>query len=190
MFDKYLIKNKTQKSSIFKHFFKQIKLKIKGYKMKLSTLVLATTIALTFSGCVLNDALNSVTGTIDSITTSNGTNNTSTNSKAEVKNFKTAKDLEYFCNTAKRHTKYKIVSLPPIVWDEFGTMSYGEVNVLNTKKKITLKSSSPYFETKPPFTPSILEVEHSERNRTPIKLTKPLMAEVVSNNPLDCTIEY
>ena len=69
-------------------------------------------------------------------------------------------------------------------------MSYGEVSVLNTKKKITLKSSSPYFETRPPFEPNILKVEQSERNKTPIRLTKPLMAEVVSNNPLGCTIEY
>lgn len=158
--------------------------------MKLSKLSLLTAITLTFAGCALDSALNSVTSTIDSITTPSGTTTTSTNSKTEVKSFKTAKELEHFCNTAKRHTKYKIVSLPPIVWDEFGTMSYGEVNVLNTKKKITLKSSSPYFETKPPFAPSILEVEHSERNRTPIKLTKSLIAEVVSNNPLDCTIEY
>ena len=158
--------------------------------MKLSTLALATTIALTFSGCVLNDTLNSITGTIDSITQPSNTTHTSTNSKMETKSFKTAKDLENFCDTAKRHTKYKITSLPPIVWDEFGTMSYGEVNVLNAKKKITLKSSSPYFENKPPFKPSILEVEQSERNKTPIKLTEPLTAEVVSNNPLDCTIEY
>lgn len=158
--------------------------------MKFSSLALATTIALTFSGCVLNDALNSVTGTIDSITTPNGATTTSINSKTEVKSFKTAKDLEYFCNTAKRHTKYKITSLPTIVWDEFGTTSYGEVNVLNAKKKITLKSSSPYFETRPPFEPNILSVEQSERNKTPIKLTKPLTAEVISNNPLDCTIEY
>ena len=158
--------------------------------MKLSTITLATTLALALTGCALDNALNSVTNTIDSITAPSGTTNTSTNSKVEVKSFKTAKELEHFCNTAKRHTKYKIVSLPPIVWDEFGTMSYGEVNVLNTKKKITLKSSSPYFETKPPFKPSILEVEHSERNKTPIKLTKSLIVEVITNSPLDCIIEY
>lgn len=158
--------------------------------MKFSSLALATTLALAFTGCALDSALNSVTSTIDSITAPNGTTNKSTNSKAEIKSFKTAKELEHFCNTAKRHTKYKIISLPTIVWDEFGTTSYGEVNVLNAKKKITLKSSSPYFETRPPFEPNILSVEQSERNKTPIKLTKPLMAEVVSNNPLDCTIEY
>nr|WP_314442714.1 hypothetical protein [uncultured Campylobacter sp.] len=158
--------------------------------MKLSNLALATTLALAFAGCTLDSALNSVTSTIDSITTPSGTTNTSTDLKTEVKNFKTTKDVENFCNTAKRHTKYKITSLPTIVWDEFGTASYGEVNVLNAKKKITLKSSTPYFETRPPFEPNILKVERSERNKTPIRLIKPLMAEVVSNNPLDCTIEY
>ena len=158
--------------------------------MKLSTMALATTVALTFSGCVLNDALNSVTGTIDSITQPSNTTHTSSGSAAEIKSFKTAKELEHFCDTAKKYVKYKITSLPPIVWDEFATPGYGEVNVLNTRKKITLKSRTIYLETRPPFEPSISKVERSERDRTPIRLTQSLIVEVVFNSPLSCTIEY
>lgn len=103
MFDKYSVKNKIQKSNICQTF----NLKIKGYKMKLSTIALATTVALTFSGCVIDDALNSVTGAIDSITTPNGTANTSTKSNIPTKNFNSTSELEKFCaNAPKKNSIY------------------------------------------------------------------------------------
>lgn len=154
--------------------------------MKLSTLALATTITLTFSGCVLNDALNSVTGTIDSITTPNGTTTTSTNSKAEVKSFKTAKELEHFCNTAPSGVRYKVTSLPPLKWGKFAGIKEAEINVINSKMNIILEPRNHFQYDNPFFGP-----EYDPRNPNQIvKMKKPMLIEKETANGYNCHIEY
>ena len=57
--------------------------------MKFSSLALATTLTLAFTGCALDNALNSVTSTIDSITAPSGTNHISNKYNLEIKNLTT-----------------------------------------------------------------------------------------------------
>lgn len=154
--------------------------------MKLSTLALATTIALIFSGCVLNDALNSVTGTIDSITAPNGTNNTSTNSRTEVKSFKTTKELEHFCNTALEGVQYKVTSLPPLKWGELAGTNDAELNVIDSKMDITFEPRNHIRFENPFFGP-----EYDPRNPSQIvKMKKPMRIEKETKVGRYCTIRY
>lgn len=154
--------------------------------MKFSTLALATMVALTFSGCVLNDALNSVTGTIDSITAPSGTNNTSTNSKAEIKSFKTAKDLEHFCNTAPSGVRYKVTSLPPLKWGEFARSTQSKLNVVNSKMKIKLEARNHFQYDNPFFGP---EYDPKNPNQV-VKMKEPMFIEKETSNGYSCIIEY
>ena len=108
--------------------------------MKFSTLALATTIVLTFSGCVLNDALNSVTGTIDSITAPNGTTNTSTNSKMETKNLATVTQLENFCKNSPDGVPFIITALPDLKRGEFAGSVAEILFVPNSKNEITIEA--------------------------------------------------
>lgn len=193
MFDKHLIKNKTQKSNIFKHFFQKNKFKNKGYKMKFSSLALATTLALTFSGCVIDDALNSVTGTIDSITQPSETTNTSNRSDIPVKNFNSASELEKFCDNAPKRTQYIVTKLPNLVWDEYATYAKRELTVIGTKKKIILKARNSFSSatSRPLFKPDLMEIENGRMNsKYNVTFLEPLVIEKVGNNPMDCTIEY
>lgn len=108
--------------------------------MKLSTLALATTIALAFSGCVLNDALNSVTNTIDSITAPNGTTNKSTNLKMETKNLATVAQLENFCKNSPDGVPFIITALPDLQRGEFAGSVAEILFVPNSKNKITIEA--------------------------------------------------
>lgn len=110
--------------------------------MKLPTIALTTTIALTFSGCVLNDALNSVTGTIDSITTPNGTNNTSTNSKMETKNLSTVAQVQNFCKNSPDGATYIITTLPDLKRGELAGTVAEKLLVANSKNEITIEAQS------------------------------------------------
>nr|WP_315083537.1 hypothetical protein [uncultured Campylobacter sp.] len=154
--------------------------------MKFSSLALATTLALAFAGCALDDALNSVTGAIDSITAPNGTNNTSTNSKAEVKSFKTAKDLEHFCNTAPEDIKYKVTSLPPLKWGKLAGTNNAELNVVNSKINITLEPRNHIR-----FENSFFGPEYDPRtpNQT-VKMKKSMFIEKETANGYNCHIIY
>ena len=154
--------------------------------MKLSTMALTTILALTFTGCALDDALNSVTGTIDSITAPSGTANKSTNSKTEVKNFKTAKDLEHFCNTALVGVQYKATSLPPLKWGFLAGIEDAELNVMNSSMKIILEPQNHYRYENPYFGP-----EYDPRNPNQIlKLKKPVLIEKMTANGYSCRISY
>jgi len=161
--------------------------------MKFSTLALATTVALTFSGCVLNDTLNSVTGTIDSITTPSETTNTSMNSNIPTKNFNSTSELENFCNNAPKRTQYIVTKLPNLVWDEYATYAKRELTVTGTKKKIILKARNSFSSatSRPLFKPDLVEIENGRINsKYNVTFLEPLVIEKVGNNPIDCTIEY
>lgn len=147
-------------------------------------MALTTILALTFTGCALDDALNSVTGTIDSITAPSGTSNKSTNSKAEIKSFKTAKDLEHFCNTALSGVRYKVTSLPPLKWGFLAGIEDANLNVINSE--IELEPQNHYRYENPYFGP-----EYDPRNPNQIiKLKKPVFIEKVSSAGRYCTIKY
>ena len=192
MFDKYSVKNKTKKLNIFKHFFKQITFKNKGYKMKLSSLALATTLALALTGCALDNALNSVTSTIDSITAPNGTANTSNKSNIPTKNFNSVSELEKFCANAPEKTQYIVTKLPNLVWDEYATYAQRELTVTGTKKKIILKAKTFFSATsRPLFKPDIIEIKNGRINsKYNVTFLEPLIIEKVDNTSTDCTIEY
>lgn len=110
--------------------------------MKLSTLILAITIALTFSGCVLNDALNSVTNTIDSITTPSGTNNKQTNLKFETKNLTTVAQMENFCKNSPNGVTYIITALPDLKRGELAGSAGEQLLVANSKYEIEIRPDS------------------------------------------------
>ena len=160
--------------------------------MKFSSLALTATIALTFSGCVLNDALNNVTSTIDSITAPNGTTNTSNKSNIPTKNFNSVSELEKFCSNAPKKTQYIVTKLPNLVWDEYATYAKRELTVTGTKKKITLKARTSFSATsRPLFKPDLIEIENGKINsKYNVTFLEPLVIEKVENTPIDCTIEY
>ena len=154
--------------------------------MKFSTITLATALALAFTGCALDSALNSVTSTIDSITAPSGTTTASTNSKAEVKSFKTAKELEHFCNTAPEDIKYKVISLPPLKWGEFAGIEEAKINVINSKMNIILEPRNHFQYDNPFFGP-----EYDPRNPNQIvKMKKPMFIEKETANGYNCNIRY
>ena len=160
--------------------------------MKLSTLALTTTVALTFSGCVLNDTLSSITGTIDSITAPSGTTNTSNKSNIPTKNFNSISELEKFCANAPEKTQYIVTKIPNLVWDEYATYAQRELTVAGTKKKITLKAKTFFSATsRPLFKPDLIEIKNGRINsRYNVTFLEPLIIEKVDNTSTDCTIEY
>lgn len=154
--------------------------------MKLSTMTLATALTLALAGCALDEALSSVTNTIDSITTPSGTTNASTNSKTEVKSFKTAKELEHFCNTALEGVQYKITSLPPLKWGELAGTNDAELNVIDSKMDITFEPRNHIRFENPFFGP-----EYDPRNPNQIvKMKKPMRIEKETKVGRYCTIRY
>ena len=137
MFEKYLIKNKTQKSNIFKH----LNLKIKGHKMKFSSLALATTVALTFSGCVIDDVLNTTGSAIDSITGSVDNTIVSTKTyKDPILTITSPSQLDAFCHERHKVNGYIVKSLPPMkyVTTENGGGT-GVLQVIGTKSEVFLR---------------------------------------------------
>lgn len=160
--------------------------------MKLSSLVLATTLTLAFTGCALDSALNSVTSTIDSITTPSGTTNTSNKSNIPTKNFNSVSELEKFCINAPKKTQYIVTKLPNLVWDEYATYAKRELTVTGTKRKITLKARTSFSATsRPLFKPDLVEIENGRINsKYNVTFLEPLVIEKVESTPIDCTIEY
>lgn len=160
--------------------------------MKFSSLALAGTLALTFSGCVLNDTLNSVTETIDSITTPSGTTNTSNKYNIPTKNFNSVSELEKFCSNTPKKTQYIVTKLPNLVWDEYATYAKRELIVIGAKKKIILKSKTSFSATsRPLFKPDIIEIKNGRINsKYNVTFIEPLVIEKVNNDPTECTIEY
>ena len=108
--------------------------------MKISSLALATTLALTFTGCALDDALNSVTGTIDSITTPNNSTNKPTNSKMETKNLATVTQLENFCKNSPDGVPFIITALPDLKRGELAGTVAEVLFVPNSKNEITIEA--------------------------------------------------
>ena len=156
--------------------------------MKFSSLALTTALALTFSGCVLNDALNNITNTIDSITTPSGTNNTSTKSNIPTKNFNSTSELEKFCVNAPEKTQYVVTKLPNLVWDKYATYAQRELTVTGIKKKITLKAKTFFSATsRPLFKPDLAEIKNERINsKYNVTFLEPLVIEKVENTSTDC----
>lgn len=137
MFDKYLIKNKAKKSNIFKH----LNLKIKGYEMKLSTIALAATVTLTFSGCVIDDVLNTTGSAINSITGSVDNTIASTKTyKDPILTITSPSQLDAFCHERHKVNGYVVKSLPPMKYvttENGGDM--GILQVIGTKSEVYLQ---------------------------------------------------
>ncbi|WP_298787048.1 hypothetical protein [uncultured Campylobacter sp.] len=110
--------------------------------MKLSSLALATTLALALTGCALDSALNSVTSTIDSITTPSGTTNKSTNSKMETKNLATVTQLENFCKNSPDGVPFIITALPDLKRGQFAGSVAEILFVSNSKNEITIEAEN------------------------------------------------
>ena len=108
--------------------------------MKLSTMALATALALALTGCALDSALNSVTSTIDSITAPNGTTHTSTNSKIETKNLSTITQLENFCKNSPDGVPFIITALPDLKRGQFAGSVAEILFVPNSKNEITIEA--------------------------------------------------
>jgi len=111
--------------------------------MKFSSLALATILALAFTGCALDSALNSVTSTIDSITAPSGTNNTSTNSKMETKNLATVAQIENFCKNSLDGVTYIITALPDLKRGELAGSVAEKLLVINSKNTIEIEADGP-----------------------------------------------
>lgn len=158
--------------------------------MKLSTLALATALALTFSGCVLNDALNSVTGTIDSITTPSGTANTSNKYNLEVKNLATVAQVQSFCKNSPDGLTYIITALPDLKNGQFAGSVAEKLLVANSKIKIEIEARSPseYMD----YRNKAFDPEYSPRNpKQKIKLTKPIAVyKLTGAEGMSCTLLY
>lgn len=159
--------------------------------MKFSTLALATTLALTFSGCVLNDALNSITGTIDSITQPNNTTHTSNKYNLETKNLSTVAQLENFCKNSPDGISYIITSLPDLRTGSFPDSVAEELIVINSKINITVEAMNPReymnYRSKA-FNPSEYDPYNPKQK---IKLIKPIMVyKSLGTAGISCKLKY
>ena len=109
--------------------------------MKLSTLALATTVALTFSGCVIDDALNTTGSAIDSITGSVDNTIASTKTyKDPILTITSPSQLDAFCHERHKVNRYVVKSLPPMkyVTTENGGGT-GILQVIGTKSEVFLR---------------------------------------------------
>jgi hypothetical protein len=109
--------------------------------MKFSTLALATTIALTFSGCVIDDVLNTTGSAIDSITGS--VDNTIASTKKyeyPILTITSPSQLDAFCHEKHKVNAYTVKSLPPMkyVTTENGGGT-GILQVIGTKSEVFLR---------------------------------------------------
>ena len=159
--------------------------------MKLSTLTLATTVALTFSGCVIDDALNSVAGTIDSITAPNKTTNTSNKYNLETKNLSTVTQLENFCKNSPDGISYIITALPDLKTKSFPDSVAEELMVINSKIDITVEAMNPReymnYRSKA-FDPSEYDPYNPKQK---IKLIKPIMVyKSLGTTGISCKLKY
>lgn len=158
--------------------------------MKLSNLALATTIALTFSGCVLNDALNSVTGTIDSITQPNNTNHISNRNNLEVKNLTTVAQIQNFCKNSPDDMSYIITALPDLKTGQFADSVAEILLVANSKIEIEIEALNPneYMN----YRDKAFNPEYDPRNpQQKIKLIKPIMVyKAWGTKGMSCKLEY
>ena len=159
--------------------------------MKLLTLSLSTIVALTLCGCVLDYVLNIVTGSIDSITTPNGTNNISNKYNLEVKNLSTVAQLENFCKNSPDEISYIITALPNLKTGQFPGSVAEELLVANSNVDIIIRahSSRAYANYRnEAFNPS----EYDPRNpQQKIKLIKPIMVYKSSGKTgIVCRLEY
>ena len=110
--------------------------------MKLSTMTVATALALALTGCALDNALNSVTSTIDSITAPNGTANTSNKSNIPTKNLTTVTQVENFCKNAPSGATYIITALPDLKRGELAGGAGEQLLVTNSKYEIEIRPDS------------------------------------------------
>lgn len=109
--------------------------------MKFSTLALATTVALTFSGCVIDDVLNTTGSAIDSITGSVDNTIASTKTyKDPILTITSPSQLDAFCHERHKVNGYIVKSLPPMkyVTTENGS-SMRILQVIGTKSEVFLQ---------------------------------------------------
>lgn len=159
--------------------------------MKFSSLALATTIALTFSGCVLNDTLNSITGTIDSITQPNNTNHISNKYNLEVKSLATVAQLESFCKNSPDGISYIITALPDLKNGQFAGSVAEILLVANSKIEIEIEAKSPMAYAS--YRNEAFNPEYDPRNpKQKIKLIKPIMVykSLGKEDVNACKLEY
>lgn len=159
--------------------------------MKFSSLTLATTLALTFTGCALDDALNSVTGTIDSITTTNKTNNISNKYNLEVKNLTTVAQVQNFCKNSPDGISYIITALPDLKMGDFPGSIAEQILVANSKNDIIIEAGSrtAYVNyRREAFNPSYYDPRNPQQK---IKLIKPIMVyKAWGTKGISCKLEY
>lgn len=158
--------------------------------MKLSTMTLAATLALTFSGCVLNDALNSVTGTIDSITQPNNTTHISNKNNLEVKNLPTVAQFENFCKNSPDGISYIITALPDLRTESFPDSVAEQLTVINSKLYTTIEAydSMEYAN----YRNKAFSPEYNPYNpKQKIKLIKPIMVyKLTGTKGIGCRLQY
>lgn len=155
-------------------------------------MTLTTALALTFSGCVLNDALNSVTSTIDSITAPSGTTNKSTNSKMETKNLATVTQIENFCKNSPDGATYIITALPDLKRGELAGSAAEQLLVANSKYEIEIRpnSAGTYINYgRKAFSPNKFDPYNPNEK---VKLIKPMYFHKLTGNKNIgyCSLEY
>lgn len=160
--------------------------------MKFSSLALATTMALAFTGCALDDALNSVTGTIDSITTPNNTTNTSNKYNLETKNLTTVAQVENFCKNSPDGISYIITALPDLKMGDFPGSIAEQILVANSKNNIIIEAGSgtAYVNyRREAFSPNNYDPRNPKQK---VKLIKPIMVYKTSGREgiNTCRLEY
>lgn len=109
--------------------------------MKFSTIVFATIISLIFSGCVIDDVLNTTGSAIDSITGSVDNTIASTKTyKDPILTITSPSQLDAFCHERHKVNRYVVKSLPPMkyVTTENGS-DMGILQVIGTKSEVYLQ---------------------------------------------------
>ena len=159
--------------------------------MKLFKLSLLTTIALVFTGCALDDALNSVTNTIDSITTTNKTNNMSNKYNLEVKSLTTVAQVQNFCKNSPDDMSYIITALPDLKMGDFPGSIAEQILVANSKNDIIIEAGdgTAYINyRREAFSPSNYDPRNPKQK---IKLIKPIMVyKSTGQARMTCRLEY
>lgn len=159
--------------------------------MKLSKLSLLATMTLIFTGCALNDALNSVTNTIDSITTTNKTDGISNKYNLEIKSFTTVAQIENFCKNSPDRLTYIITALPDLKNGQFAGSVAEKLLIANSKIEIEIEARSPreYVD----YRNKAFNPEYDPRNpKQKIKLVKPIAVyKSLGRAGVDaCKLEY
>lgn len=160
--------------------------------MKLSTMTLTTALALALTGCALDNALNSVTSTIDSITAPNGTANTSTKSNIPTKNLATVAQMENFCKNSPDGATYIITALPDLKRGELAGGAGEQLLVTNSKYEIEIRpnSAGAYINYgRKAFSPNEFDPYNPNEK---VKLIKPMYFRKLTGNKNIgyCSLEY